>query len=60
MKKTALKKLALNKETLRSLHETQLPEVAGEAPGGTSLQYSRCETCGIIPCSNTCVPSNCG
>jgi hypothetical protein len=64
MRKNALKKLALSRETLHSLNDPQLPGVAGEAPGGTSLQYSRCESCGIIysvcNCSGTCLPSDCG
>ena len=61
MKKNSPKKLALSRETLRSLNE--LGGVAGEAPGG-SLKYSRCESCGIIytpcNCSGTCLPSDCG
>jgi hypothetical protein len=61
MRKNSLKKLALSRETLRSLND--LPGVMGEAPGG-SLRYSRCESCGIIytpcNCSGTCLPSDCG
>ena len=46
MKKT-VKKLALSRETLRNLNE----DLLGKAEGGaidTSLQYSRCYSCGIV------------
>jgi hypothetical protein len=46
MKKT-VKKLALSRETLRNLNEDLLEKAGGGAPG-TSLQYSRCDTCGIV------------
>ncbi|HKI05810.1 MAG TPA: class I lanthipeptide [Thermoanaerobaculia bacterium] len=51
MKKT-LKKLALNKETLRSLNDEQVAEAAGGQP---SIQYSRCPelSCGIGCTFNT-------
>ena len=44
-KETGIKKLALSRETLRSLADGQLREAEG---GATSLQYSRCDTCGIV------------
>ncbi|HEY4572636.1 MAG TPA: class I lanthipeptide [Thermoanaerobaculia bacterium] len=43
-KNTTPKKLALSRETLRSLADGQLRNAGG---GATSLQYSRCESCGI-------------
>ena len=43
MKKTP-KKLTLGKETLRSLSEAQVAEVAGGVP---SRKYSDCGSCGI-------------
>jgi len=53
MKKT-LKKLSLNKETLRNLNEEQLNEVAG---GKRSVVYSECpdKSCGIA-CTLECHP----
>lgn len=53
MKKT-IKKLALNKETLRNLNDTQLDVVAGGKP---SLVYSECpdKSCGIA-CTLECHP----
>jgi natural product precursor len=44
--KKSMKKLVLNKETLRNLNEEQLNEVAG---GERSKQYSQCPdlSCGI-------------
>jgi natural product precursor len=44
--KKSMKKLVLNKETLRNLNEEQLNDVAG---GARSVQYSRCPdlSCGI-------------
>ena len=45
MKKTA-KKLALSRETLRSLNEDLLGKVEGAIE--TSLKQSRCESCGIV------------
>jgi ribosomal protein S14 len=44
MKKT-VKKLSLSRETLRNLNE-ELLGIAGGAVD-TSLQYSRCASCGI-------------
>ena len=51
MKKT-LKKLAIHKETLRSLNDEQMADVAGGQP---SIQYSRCPdlSCGIGCTYNT-------
>jgi natural product precursor len=50
--KKTLKKLNLNKETLRNLNEEQLNEVAG---GEKSKQYSQCPelSCGIGCTFNT-------
>jgi len=45
MKKTA-KKLALSRETLRSLNEDLLEKAGGAIE--TSLQASRCYSCGIV------------
>lgn len=44
--KKSIKRLAINKETLRNLNEGQLAEAAG---GRQSEQYSRCPdlSCGI-------------
>ena len=44
-RETGIKKLALSRETLRHLADGQL-HLAGGGPD-TSLQYSRCESCGI-------------
>jgi len=45
-RETGIKKLALSRETLRSLADGQLRLAAGGA--NTSLQYSRCDqSCGI-------------
>ena len=46
MKKNALRKLTLSRETLRSLTDEQAADVHGAII--TSTQYSRCpESCGI-------------
>jgi ribosomal protein S14 len=44
-RETGIKKLALSRETLRDLADGQLRGVEG---GATSLQYSRCDSCGIV------------
>ena len=44
-RETGIKKLALSRETLRNLADAQLRDAQG---GATSLQYSRCDTCGIV------------
>lgn len=46
MKKNGLRKLTLNRETLRTLADEQATGVNGAAID-TSLQYSRCPSCGI-------------
>lgn len=53
MKKHTLKKLALHRETLRSLDKDSL-RVAGGAPTPKSAQYSECDTCGIVCTVYTC------
>jgi hypothetical protein len=53
MKKHTLKKLALHKETLRSLDKDSL-RVAGGAPTPKSYRYSECDTCGIVCTVLTC------
>ena len=45
-RETGIKKLALSRETLRDLAGGQLRLAGGGA--NTSLQYSRCDTCGIV------------
>lgn len=52
--KKSIKKLSLNKETLRNLNEEQLNEVAG---GKKSDVYSECpdKSCGIA-CTIECHP----
>jgi hypothetical protein len=53
MKKNALKKLSLHRETLRSLGQDLLPYAVGEAPSGPG--YSWCDTCECtFGCSYTC------
>lgn len=52
MKKTKKLKLALNKETLRSLEENRMTAVDGGAPPSQrpeclSKNFSECDTCGI-------------
>lgn len=53
--KKSIKKLALNKETLRNLNEDQLNEVAG---GKKSDVYSECinKSCGIACTYVNCKP----
>lgn len=49
------KKLSLNKETIRSLNETQAAEVAGGRSNGGTCYWSCFWSCGII-----CLPTrNC-
>lgn len=52
--KKQIKKLTLNRETLRSLTEGQLTVVEGAA---SSPQYSRCinNSCGIACTVDTCI-----
>lgn len=45
MKKNGLRKLTLSRETLRHLTDEQAAGVNGAID--TSLQYSRCPSCGI-------------
>ena len=53
MKKNALKKLSLHRETLRSLGQDLLPYAVGEAL--TNGPYSWCDTCECtFGCSYTC------
>ncbi len=59
MQKKNLKKLSLNRETVLRLDEAQMLTVAGQAPG-TSLQASRCDTCGIACTVYTCPIRTCG
>lgn len=49
-KKKALKKLTVNKETLRSLQTEELQAVAGGGPSDT-----RCMSCRALSCIPTCV-----
>ena len=63
MKKNRVNKLTLNKETLRSLDESRMPEVAGAATQGACAtktpdcytQYTYCGSCGIA-CTVDCTP----
>jgi hypothetical protein len=52
--KKQVKKLALNRETLRSLTDRQMVEAAGARP---SKEYSRCinTSCGIACTIDTCI-----
>ena len=52
MKKREIKKLSLNKETLRSLEEGQMLKVAGADP---SHKYTNCGSCGIACTVVSCV-----
>jgi hypothetical protein len=52
MKKT-ISKLTLNRETLHRLDEAQIRGAVGNGPD-QSLQYSRCDTCGIVCSVYTC------
>jgi natural product precursor len=51
MKKNKMSKLALNKETLRSLEESRMADVAGGAAtrgaGCYTANYTDCGSCGI-------------
>jgi hypothetical protein len=51
MKKNKMSKLSLNKETLRSLEESRMSQVAGAAPtrgvGCYTANYTDCGSCGI-------------
>lgn len=53
--KKQIKKLSLNRETLRSLTETDLS--AADGGKDKSLQYSRCinNSCGIACTVDTCI-----
>lgn len=60
MKKKINRKLSLNKETLRSLAEDQMPAVLGGDPPPTIrpecyTQYTYCGSCGIA-CTVDCTP----
>jgi natural product precursor len=50
--KKQVKKLTLNKETLRTLDESQMHEVAG---GDPSHKYTKCGSCGIACTVDTCI-----
>ena len=50
MKKTSPKKLALTKESIRRLAETETANAKGEAPGGS--RWDTCLTC--LSCYRTC------
>lgn len=52
MQKKNLRKLTLNRETLRQLGDP-IREAAGNGPD-PSYQYSQCNTCGILCPSHTC------
>jgi hypothetical protein len=64
MKKNRVNKLTLNKETLRSLDESRMPEVAGGATQGGCYtktpdcytQYTYCGSCGIACTAIDCTP----
>ena len=51
MKKNKMSKLALNKETLRSLEESRMSQVAGGTPTKGAVcytaNYTDCGSCGI-------------
>jgi hypothetical protein len=58
MKKNKMSKLTLHKETLRSLEENRMLEVAGGKPtngNGCSANYTECGSCGIA-CTIDCTP----
>ena len=55
MNKRTVKRLTLNRETLRSLDENTL-RVAGAAPAPKSKVWSECETCGIACTAINCFP----
>ncbi len=57
MKRKAVKKLALSRETLRRLNDETLREAAGGAKTD-SCQWSDCDTCGII-CSTPLATCTC-
>jgi hypothetical protein len=57
MKRNAVKKLALSRETLRRLSDQALREAAGGAKTD-SCQWSDCDTCGII-CSTPLATCTC-
>jgi ribosomal protein S14 len=59
MHKSNLRKLTLSRETLRHLSEAQIRDAAGQAID-QSLQYSRCNTCGIACTVVTCAYDTCG
>ena len=56
MNKRTVKRLTLNRETLRSLDENNLRVAAGGAPPPKSAVWSECETCGIACTIITCWP----
>lgn len=58
MHKSNLRKLTLSRETLRRLSEGQIRDAAGQAID-QSLQYSRCNTCGIACTVITCPLKSC-
>ena len=51
--KKTIKKLTLNRETLRNLNEEQLQDIAG---GGKSKQYSECPD---LSCGFACTAIDC-
>jgi len=59
MKKNKMSKLALNKETLRSLEENHMQHVAGGQPTRGvvcyTANYTDCGSCGIA-CTVDCTP----
>lgn len=57
MKRNAVKKLTLSRETLRRLNDEALREAAGGAKTD-SCQWSDCDTCGII-CSTPLATCTC-
>ncbi len=60
MKKNKTSRLTLNKETLRSLEESHMQNVAGGAPthgvGCYTANYTDCGSCGIACTAIDCTP----
>jgi natural product precursor len=59
MKKNKMSKLSLNKETLRSLEESRMSQVAGGTPTKAAAcytaNYTDCGSCGIACTAIDCV-----
>ena len=60
MKKNKMSKLSLNKETLRSLEESRMTQVAGgeqtRGIGCYTANYTDCGSCGIACTAIDCTP----